>query len=129
LKFRIISKKEEISTIDENEEFVHLTFRPSMADIINLLERTPDLKIVQIPQSYNKTLSKGIDYLLEMKNVILSIGDVWGHRTDIYEFFDVAADTMKKMSDEGMSPEEISRKMNISEVIVKYLTEKHFLDN
>ena len=121
MKFRIINKKEDIANIDKTEEFVHFTFRPSMPDVISLLNRAPDIDIIQMPPSYIKSLSKGIDYLFEMKNVFLSDGDVWGHRSDISELIEVPTSLMKDMYNEGKTPEQISEQINQSEVVVNYV--------
>ena len=121
MKFRIINKKEDISNIDKTEEFVHFTFRPSMPDVISLLNRAPDIDIIQMPPSYIKSLSKGIDYLFEMKNVFLSDNDVWGHRSDISEFIEVPTSLIKDMSSEGKPPEQITEQINQSEVVVNYV--------
>lgn len=121
MQFRIINKKEDIENIDKTEEFVHFTFRPSMSDVISLLNRAPGLDIIQMPPSYIKSLSRGIDYLFEMKNVFLSNGDVWGHRSDISEFIEVPTPLIKEMYDEGRSPEQISKQIDQSEVVVNYV--------
>jgi hypothetical protein len=45
--------------------------------------KTPKLKRIQLPSSYQKTISNTTKTLLKMKNIKLLIGDIWGHRTDI----------------------------------------------
>jgi hypothetical protein len=80
MKIRIISSREEINSIRPNEKAVHLAFRASNVDFLNLLQRVPRLQMVQVPPSYMKTMSKAIDVFLEMQGVKLLEGDVWGHR-------------------------------------------------
>ena len=88
MKIRIVSSKDEIETI-ENEEIVHFAFRPSNKDIFMLVKRCPKLKALHIPTSYNKTISKSTLMFLEMQGVELLEGDVWGHRSDVNEYYEI----------------------------------------
>jgi hypothetical protein len=56
MKIRIVSSKDEISTLDSNEQMVHLAFRPSNKDIFSLVNTCPGLKALHIPSSYKKTV-------------------------------------------------------------------------
>jgi len=64
MKIRVVSSKDEISTIGE-EEIVHLAFRPSNKDIFTLVQTCNNLKAIHIPSSYNKTISKSIQMFLD----------------------------------------------------------------
>jgi hypothetical protein len=90
MKIRIISSREEINSIRPNEKAVHLAFRASNVDFLNLLKKVPRLQMVQVPPSYMRTISKAIEVFLDMQGVKLLEGDVWGHRKDIDEYFTVA---------------------------------------
>jgi hypothetical protein len=83
MKIRIISSREEINSIRPNEKAVHLAFRASNVDFLNLLQKVPRLQMIQVPPSYMKTMSKAIDVFLDMQGVKLLQGDVWGHRKDM----------------------------------------------
>jgi hypothetical protein len=51
---------------------------------------------------------------LEMQNIKLIEGDVWGHRKDINEYYSVSPallDKVKELKSEGMSDEEIVNKL------------------
>ena len=114
MKIRIISSREEINSIRPNEKAVHLAFRASNLDFLNLLQNAPRLQMIQVPPSYMKTMSKAIDVFLEMQGVKLLEGDVWGHRKDIDEYFtvpDEALTAIKSMTKEGTSPDEITKKV------------------
>lgn len=87
IQIKVISSPKEISNIDSTEKAVHFAFRPKTNDLITLLNTVPSIKVIQIPDSYIKTISQSILMLLEMKNVILTTGYLWGHRTDISEYF------------------------------------------
>jgi len=57
MKIRVVSSKEEIPTIG-NEEIVHMAFRPSNKDVFTLIKTCPGLKGIHIPTSYISTISK-----------------------------------------------------------------------
>ena len=84
--FRIIGSEEDLNDINLNEENVHFCFRPSEKNIFDLVNKSPKLKRLQLPSSYQKTISNTTKMLLKMRNVKLIIGDIWGHRTDIDRF-------------------------------------------
>ncbi|MGB5100942.1 MAG: DUF1699 family protein [Methanothrix sp.] len=114
MKIRIISSREEINSIRPNEKAVHLAFRASNVDFLNLLQKAPRLQMVQIPPSYHKTMSKSNEVFLEMQGVKLLEGDLWGHRKDIDEYFtvpDEALTAIKSMTREGAAPDEITKEV------------------
>ncbi len=114
MKIRIVSSKDEISTLDSSEQMVHLAFRPSNKDIFSLVNTCPRLKALHIPSSYKKTVSRSIGMFLEMQNIQLMEGDVWGHRKDINEYYEIKAsilDMISEMKKEGVSEKNIHKKM------------------
>ncbi len=114
MKIRVVSSKEEIQSLSENEEIVHLAFRPSNTDIFSLVVKCPSVKALHIPSSYKKTISKSAKMYLEMQGINLLEGDVWGHRKDINEYSEVSQsvyDRIKDYRNEGLSEEEINEKM------------------
>ena len=114
MKIRIISSREEFNSIRPNEKAVHLAFRASNVDFLNLIQKAPRLQMVQVPPSYIKTMSKAIDVFLNMQGVKLLEGDVWGHRKDIDEYFtvpDEAVTAIKSMTKEGTAPDEIAKEV------------------
>jgi hypothetical protein len=114
VKIRVVSSKDEISTLDSDEQIVHLAFRPSNKDLFALFNRCPGLKALHIPSSYKKTISRSIEMFLKMKQIQLMEGDVWGHRKDINEYYEIKAGIMDRISDlkkEGVSEKEIQEKM------------------
>ena len=109
MKIRVISSQDEIETI-ENEEIVHITFRPSNKDILKLVQKCPNLKAMHVSNSHNKTISKLSMMLLKMHNILLLEGDVWGHRKDIHEYYEIDPsifDKIEGLKKEGKSKDEI----------------------
>lgn len=114
MKIRIISSREEINSIRPNEKAVHLAFRASNVDFLNLIQKAPRVQMIQVPPSYMKSLSKAIEVFLEMQGVKLLEGDVWGHRKDIDEYFtvpDEALTAIKSMTKEGKALEMIAKEV------------------
>jgi len=114
LKIRILSSKEEIDTLHQNEEMIHLAFRPSNTDIFSIISKCPKLKAIHMPTSYKKTLSKSSLMFLEMQNIKILEGDVWGHREVIEEYSEISQnvyDKIQEYKEKGMSDEEVLKQM------------------
>ena len=114
MKIRVVSSKEEINTLNEDEEIVHLAFRPSNTDIFTLVIKCPKVKALHIPSSYKRTISSSAKMYLEMQGIDLLEGDVWGHRKDINEYSEVSRnvyDRIEEYRNEGLSEEKIADKM------------------
>jgi hypothetical protein len=125
LKIRVISSKDKIATL-ENEEMVHIAFRPSDTDILTLIKTCPKLKGIHIPISYKNTISKTTLMFLEMQGIKLLEGDVWGHRTDISAYYEIKPqilDRIKELKKEGKSKEEMVSKLGTETRLSKDLLE------
>jgi hypothetical protein len=128
MKIRVVSSKDEISELSSNERNVHLAFRPSNVDFLDLMRSCPRLRVVQVPPSYHKTLSKAIRLFLEMQGITLLEGDVWGHRKDIDEYYivdETAIDEIGTLIKEGESIDEttatIQRKTKLAPDLIRYI--------
>ena len=114
MKIRVVSSKDEIDTLNNDEEIVHLAFRPSNKDIFSLVMKCPNVKALHIPVSYKRTISDSTKMYLSMQGIDLLEGDVWGHRKDINEYSEVSKsvfDRIKEYRSEGLSEKEVSDKM------------------
>jgi len=115
MRLRIISSKREIGTLDPTEEHVHLTFRPSNADVVALIQACPNLKVVHIPDSYKKTMSKSANMFLSANNIKLLVGDVCGHRKDINQYYTVSEAIILEILNHqknGIQRSEVVRRVN-----------------
>lgn len=127
MKIRIVSSKEEINSLGPSEKLIHLAFRPSNTDIFSLVQTCPDVKAIQIPASYNRTISNSTRMLLDMKGIALLEGDVWGHRKDINEYYEIKPeifDQMKELKKEGLSEADLLKKLGregLSYDLLKFL--------
>ena len=131
MKIRVVSSREEIFTLNPNERVVHLAFRPSNKDFFWLVETCPKIEVIQLPKSYMATVSKSIEMFLEMQRIQLIEGDVWGHRKDLNEYYNISSSVVrmiKAMKNEGKFTEEIeeevSRKSKLNPEMIAYILTK-----
>jgi hypothetical protein len=110
----VISAKNEIQNINPNEKFAHMAFRASNTDFINLIQRSPRLRMIQVPPSYCKTMSHAVQVFLNIQGVELLQGDVWGHRKDLDEYFtveDATVDEIHFLAASGASMDDVTDKI------------------
>ena len=98
MRIRVISARSEIANLNPNEKTVHLAFRASNVDYLNLMQRCPRLRMIQVPPSYRKTMSNAIQVFLDMQGIEMLEGDVWGHRKDLDEYFTVDESTLQEIN-------------------------------
>lgn len=128
MKIRVVSSKNEIEELNRNEQMVHLAFRASNTDIFKLLQNCPRIRVIQVPASYRKTLSRAGEMFLDMQGVELIEGDVWGHRKDLNEYYVIDEDVMRRIEQlraGGANAVEIastiSMESKLSPELVKYV--------
>jgi hypothetical protein len=128
MRLRVISARTEIPNLNPNEKTVHLAFRASNVDFLNLMQRCPRLRMIQVPPSYHKTLSNAIQVFLEMQGIDMLEGDVWGHRKDLDEYYTVDETILKdidSLAAGGATVEDVAaqiqRKSRISSDLIKYI--------
>jgi hypothetical protein len=128
MRIRVVSSKDEINSLGQNEKIIHLAFRPSNKDIFALVQSCPNVKAIHIPSSYIKTISHSTKMFLEMQGVALLEGDVWGHRKDINEYSEIKPevfDRMQELKSEGMDDSSVlhrlTRETRLSKDLLKFL--------
>jgi len=129
MRLRVISARNEIPNLNPNEKTVHLAFRASNVDFLNLMQRCPRLRMIQVPPSYRKTMSSAIQVFLEMQGIEMLEGDVWGHRKDLNEYFtvnDTTLEEIRALAAGGASADDVAdqiqRKARIGSELIKYIT-------
>ena len=135
MRLRVVSSKREIGELNRNEQLVHLAFRATNMDVMNLVQSCPRLRAVQIPPSYHETMSKAAQQFLEIQGVELLKGDVWGHRKDIDEYYSVSEKVINRISSlraEGSSIDEtvkrVQRETKLSEDLIRYILKEQVID-
>ncbi|MBU3965989.1 MAG: DUF1699 family protein [Euryarchaeota archaeon] len=128
MRIRVVSSKEEINSLGSSEKIIHLAFRPSNKDIFSLVQTCPNVKAIHIPSSYIKTISNSTRMFLEMQDVSLLEGDVWGHRKDINEYSEIKPEVFERMQElkAGGSSEQavldrLGRETRLSKDLLKFL--------
>lgn len=114
MRIRVVSSKKEIQDLDQDEEIVHLAFRPSNTDILAIVMKCPQVKALHIPSSYIKSISDSSRMYLKMRDLELLEGDVWGHRKDINEYSEISSNVygrIKECQQVGMDEESIIEKL------------------
>jgi hypothetical protein len=122
------SARNEIPNLNPNEKTVHLAFRASNVDFLNLMQRCPRLRMIQVPPSYRKTMSNAIQVFLDMQGIELLEGDVWGHRKDLDEYFtvdDTTTEEIRALAASGASMDDVAnqvqKKARIGPELIKYI--------
>ena len=128
MRLRVVSSRSEISRLSPNEKLVHLAFRASNVDFLNLIQKCPRLRMIQVPPSYRKTMSNAIQVFLEMQGIELLEGDVWGHRKDLDEYFtvdDTTLEEIRTLTSTGLDMDEmasqIQKKARLGPDLIKYI--------
>ena len=128
MRLRVVSSRTEIPNLNPNEKMIHLAFRASNVDFLNLMQRCPRLRMIQVPPSYHKTMSNAIQVFLDMQGIETLEGDVWGHRKDLDEYFTVDDTTMEEIRNKAAAgadmdevATEIQKKARLGPDLVKYI--------
>ncbi|NPV62156.1 MAG: DUF1699 family protein [Methanotrichaceae archaeon] len=128
MRFRVVSARNEIPDLNPNEKAIHMAFRASNVDFLNLMQRCPRLRVLQTPPSYKKTMSSAIQVFLEMQGIELLEGDVWGHRKDLDEYYtvdDATVEEIRALADSGANLDEVASqiqaKSRLAPDLVKYI--------
>ncbi len=128
MRLRVVSSINEIPNLNPNEKLIHLAFRASNVDFLNLMQRCPRMRMIQVPPSYRKTMSNAIQVFLDMQGIELLEGDVWGHRKDLDEYFTVDETTVEEISAltfRGATVEEVANQIQtrarLGPELIKYI--------
>ena len=128
MRLRVVSARNEIPNLNPNEKMIHLAFRASNVDYLNLMQRCPRLRLIQVPPSYKKTMSNAINVFLDMQGIELLEGDVWGHRKDLDEYFTVEDETLNEIRSKPATganmddvTTEMQKKARLGSDLIKYI--------
>jgi hypothetical protein len=132
MRLRVVSQRTEIPNLNPNEKMVHLAFRASNVDFLDLMRRCPRLKTIQLPPSYQKTMSNAIQVFLDMQGIELLEGDVWGHRKDLDEYYtveDATIEEIRALAATGATADDVAnqiqRKSRLSTDLIKYIAKSN----
>ena len=94
----MVSSKDEIDGLSDNEQLIHLAFRASNVDFFRLLRICPHIRAIQLPVSYRRTVSQAGEMFLKIQGVELIEGDLWGHRKDLSEYYVIDEGIMRRIN-------------------------------
>jgi hypothetical protein len=128
MKIRIVSSRNEIENLNPDEMMIHLRFRPRNMDLLNLMQRCPRLRAVQISFAHHKALSNTMQAFMNMNCIELLAGKAQGHRKNLEDYLIVDDTTEKKilaLAKEGIPEEEIANEIkevvNLSPDLIRYI--------
>ena len=128
MRMRVVSARSEIPNLNPNEKMIHLAFRASNVDFLNLMQKCPRLRLIQVPPSYMKTMSDAIQVFMDMQGIELLEGDVWGHRKDLDEYFTVEDETLNEIRSKAATGEnmddiaaEMQKKARLGSDLIRYI--------
>lgn len=131
MRLRVVSSRKEIEDLNRSEQMVHLAFRAANTDVFKLMQICPGIRVVQVPASYKKTISRASEMFLAIQGVELVEGDVFGHRKEIDEYYDIDEAVFKRIdrlraagADEGDIVSAVSRETSLSRELVEYLVKQ-----
>jgi len=125
---RIISNRDELKKLSPREKFIHFGFRPSTEDLFGLSQRCPRLRMIQMPPSYYRTMSKITQYIFKDRGITICEGDIWGYRRDLHRDFIIDESIIEEIrtgAKNGASIDcisnQIKEKIRISSSLLKYI--------
>jgi hypothetical protein len=89
MKLRIISSRNDIDSLNRNEQMVHLAFRVSNTDIFKLLKTCPKIKFIQVSTPYRSSLPKTGEMFLMMQGIELIEEDARDNRKDFDGYYHI----------------------------------------
>ena len=128
MRLRVVSARSEIPNLNPHEKMIHMAFRASNVDFLNLMQRCPRLRLIQVPPSYRRTMSDAIQVFMDMQGIELLQGDVWGHRKDLDEYFtveDATLNEIRSLAASGANMDDVTTQIQktarIGPELVKYI--------
>lgn len=111
IRIRVVTNRDEIPSLEQEERAVHLAFRPSDKDLFSLVKTCPSIEILQLPASSYDGLSKFIKMYLSSSGIhLVKGGDVSGHWHDLNNYFVIPSYVLEKIKElevQGRTEEEI----------------------
>lgn len=91
----VIDNRNELSKLDSiDDEVVRLCFRPTEVEVLRLIKNV-DIKILCVPESYFKTMSKTIIDILELSNVMFIGGYIKNDKMKLHTYYHTFGDGFK----------------------------------
>jgi len=129
MKLRVVSSRNEIQNLNPNERMIHVGFQANNSDYLNLIQKCPKSRIIQVPFTYYSSLSQSILMFMDIQGIKMLEGDIWDceeHQTDYFSVDDSIVEEIRSLSKRGASSEEIEdqiqRKIKIAPDLINYIS-------
>lgn len=116
MHIKILRGKADIHDLNVTDTIIHCSFRPSLADCLNIQKYADWVKVIQVPGSYFKTLQPSTFTWAENAGVAVIQGDFIGYKSTEHSAFiipDSIVNEIKKQDNEGVPDKEIMEDISI----------------
>jgi len=110
MKIRVINNKAEISNLSQNDTVFHFSFQPSMKNMLNLVQRCPQIKAIGLLPNCHRAMSESLKMYIGSTDIQLFKGILKDYHDDAnnyYEVSDSIIEMIKQLKKEGRSEDEI----------------------
>ncbi|MFB3766123.1 MAG: DUF1699 family protein [Methanotrichaceae archaeon] len=131
MRLRIVSERIEIPKLNPDEKMIHLDFKASNVDILNLMQRCPRLRVIHVSPSYRKAMSNALQVFLDMQGIELLEGDIWDSPDTMGDFGgylivdDTTLEEIRVMAAKGLDIDEVTaqvqKKIKVSSDLIAYI--------
>lgn len=128
MRLKIVNERIEISKLNPDEKMIHLAFGATNVDILNLMQRCPRLRLIQVSPFYRMNMSNALQVFLEMQGIDLLEGDILEKANNFDGYLtvdDITIEAISAMVALGLSTDEvlahIQEKTMVSPDLVKYI--------
>lgn len=130
MRLRIVGGRNEIPKLNPDEKMIHLDFKATNVDILNLMQRCPRLRMIHVTPIYRKAMSDALQIFLSMQGIDLLEGDVCDDKNNFDGYFavdDKVLEEIRAMAAAGLSMNEVvaqvQKNTKISADLVRYIME------
>lgn len=116
MRIFVLSSSEDLNFLSSDEKIIHFSYRPTGNDIVTAFSKSSSLVAIQMPVSYSKNMASFIHTFLAMNHIRLIEGTLWGHRKDIYPYYDLkeAAELVRTLKSKNISEKDAVLKIEKS---------------
>ena len=92
----VVDSRDELSKLGSIDgEAVRLCFRPTEVEVLSLIKNINNIKILCVPESYFKTMSKTIVDILKLSNVVFIGGNIKNDKMKLHTYYHMFGDSFK----------------------------------
>ena len=130
MKLKVVSSRNEIQNLNPNERMIHVGFQANNSDYLDLIQKCPKTRIIQVPFTNYGSLSQSILMFMDIQGIKMLEGDVLDcekDQTDYFSVDDSIVEKIRSLSKWGASSEkivdQIQRIIKISPDLINYISQ------